>query len=105
MGSGGRVAIAGLARELGWSHRRLIARFRDQVGLAPKRVSRIVRFERTLQAIAAEPGGQLARVAAACGFADQAHLAREVADLASLTPTQLRDEVVNSVQDPVVAPA
>jgi len=103
--SGGRVAIGGLARELGWSHRRLIARFRDQVGLAPKRVSRIVRFERTREAIAAEPGAELARVAAACGFADQAHLAREVAELAALTPTQLRDEAVNSVQELIAAAA
>ena len=71
----------------------------------PKRVARIVRFERTLAAIASEPGAELARVAAACGFADQAHLAREVGELAALTPTQLRDEAVNSVQDPVAAPA
>ena len=44
--SGGTAAIGDLADELGWSHRRLIARYRDTVGLPPKLVARIVRFER-----------------------------------------------------------
>src|SRR4029453_8275939 len=44
--SAGRAEIADLARALGWSHRRLIAGFRDQVGLAPKRTARILRFDR-----------------------------------------------------------
>ena len=99
--SGGTVPIGALARELGWSHRRLIAAFRDQVGLPPKRVARIVRFERVQQAVAVAPGDGWARVAAACGFADQAHLAREVGELAGVTPTVLRAEAVNSVQDRV----
>ena len=38
--------VGDVAPELGWSHRRLIARFRDDVGLPPKRVARIARFER-----------------------------------------------------------
>ena len=103
--SGGTVPIGGLARELGWSHRRLVAAFRDQVGLPPKRVARIVRFERVQRAVAAAPGEGWARVAAACGFADQAHLAREVGELAGVTPTALRAEAVNSVQDRVAVAA
>ena len=97
--SGGRVAIGQVARELGWSHRRLISRFRDGVGLAPKSVARIVRFERLIALVGAEPDVGWARAAAGCGFFDQAHLAREVRDLADLTPTALRAESVNSVQD------
>lgn len=98
--TGGRVAIADLVRELGWSHRRLIARFRADVGLPPKAVARIVRFERLRDVLAAHPAIDLARVAAGCGYADQAHLGREVRDLAGLTPTALRAEGVNFVQDP-----
>lgn len=97
--SGGRVAIGGLARELGWSHRRLVARFRDAVGLAPKSVARIVRFELLTGLLRAEPEVAWARAAARCGFFDQAHLAREVRNLAGLTPTGLRAEGVNSVQE------
>jgi len=101
----GGVAVGDLARELGWSHRRLIACFRDAVGLAPKLVARIQRFERLGALLSAEPGAGWARAAAACGYFDQAHLAREVRDLAGLTPTELRAGGVNSVQDPVAAAA
>src|SRR5262249_39760639 len=33
--TGGGVPIHALADEIGWSHRRLISRFREQVGVAP----------------------------------------------------------------------
>ena len=104
--SGGRAAIGALAGELGWSHRRLIARFRDAVGMPPKRVARILRFERLTALIGADPAFGWARAAAECGFADQAHLVREVRDLSGLTPTRLlADPSVNSVQDRAEDPA
>jgi AraC-like DNA-binding protein len=108
----GRIAAAprparvgDVARELGWSHRRLIARFRDEVGLPPKLVARIARFERVREALASHPDAGLAGIAARCGYADQAHLTREVGELAGTTPTRLRAmapadvHAVNSVQD------
>ena len=103
--SGGTAPIGELVRELGWSHRRLIARFRDEVGLPPKLVARIVRFERLGRVLAAEAGADMARAAAECGYFDQAHLAREVRDLAGVTPTALRAVGGNSVQDDLALPA
>ncbi len=103
--SGGAAAIGPLADELGWSHRRLIARFRDAVGLPPKRVARILRFERLTALLAREPRADLSRSAPACGYYDQAHLAREVRELAGVTPTELRALGVNSVQDDAALPA
>jgi AraC-like DNA-binding protein len=97
--SGGAAAIGELAGELGWSHRRLIARYRDFVGLPPKLVARIVRFERLTAALAADPAADWAVTAAGCGYFDQAHLAREVRELADITPTELRAQTVNSIQD------
>lgn len=94
--SGGNLAIGALAADLGWSHRRLIARYRDTVGLPPKAMARIVRFERVSDRL--RSGTDLAVAAAECGYFDQAHLAREVRELAGLTPTALRN-TVNSVQD------
>jgi AraC-like DNA-binding protein len=101
--SGGTATISGLAGELGWSQRRLIARYRDAVGLPPKLVSRIVRFERLAAVVTRNPAIDWAEAALACGFFDQAHMAREVRELADITPTQLRAQTVNSVQD--AAPA
>jgi AraC-like DNA-binding protein len=101
--SGGTTTISDLAAELGWSHRRLIARYRDVVGLPPKLVARIVRFERLAALVAANPSADWAAAAVACGYFDQAHLAREVRELADITPTDLRAQAVNSVQDAVPA--
>lgn len=83
--SGGRVRMRALAAELGWSPRRLIERFRDQIGLSPKAAARVIRFDR---AVAALRSGQprIAEVAAACGYADQAHLGRELRALGGVTP-------------------
>jgi methylphosphotriester-DNA--protein-cysteine methyltransferase len=103
--SGGGTAIADLAGELGWSHRRLIARYRDTVGLPPKLVARIVRFERLTAYIKTSPAIEWAAAAIAFGFFDQAHLAREVRELAGITPTELRAATVNFVQDGDARPA
>lgn len=43
---GGGTAIGRIAREVGWSHKHLITRFRQQIGLTPKTAARLVRFER-----------------------------------------------------------
>lgn len=83
----GRVRIGALTAEIGWSRRRLAERFREHLGLPPKAIARIVRFNRaeTLAKKAARP--DWADIAAACGYADQAHLAREFAELAGRPPT------------------
>ena len=85
--SGGRVAIGELAAELGWSHRRLIARFREQIGLAPKAAARVLRFDRAVAALGSPRAVGLAEVATECGYFDQAHLNRDFRELAGTTPT------------------
>lgn len=82
---GGTRPVAAVARAAGWSRKHLANRFADEMGLGPKAVSRIVRINR---AIAHARGGAdgWADIAADCGFADQAHLAREFRDLAGETP-------------------
>jgi AraC-like DNA-binding protein len=103
--SGGAAVIGDIADELGWSHRRLIARYRDTVGLPPKLVARIVRFERLAAHVGMDPELEWATAADMCGYFDQAHLAREVRELAGITPTELRASTVNSVQDAAALPA
>lgn len=81
----GRVRVDGLAREVGWSRKRLWSRFRSQVGLTPKRAAQLVRFDHAAHLLAA--GDAAAHVAVASGYVDQPHLHREVKAFTGLTPT------------------
>ena len=85
----GAVLIATVAEEVGWSRRHLAARFQAEVGLPPKTVARILRFQRVTQTLreAGGSGSGLAEVAYACGYADQAHLNRDFRAFAGTTPT------------------
>jgi AraC-like DNA-binding protein len=88
--SSGAVSIARLAERIGWSRKHLAARFDDEVGLGPKTLSRIVRFHRAIGMSRIEPHTGWADLAAACGYSDQAHLAREFRELAGATPSEWR---------------
>jgi AraC-like DNA-binding protein len=84
--SGGRANVSGLVDELGWSHRRLIARFREGIGLAPKTLGRVLRFERVSRLLQAVQEPRLAEVALDCGYYDQAHLNRDFREFTGTTP-------------------
>nr|BFE38284.1 AraC family transcriptional regulator [Actinomadura rugatobispora] len=106
--TGGMAPVAELAGEVGWSRRHLTHRFKEQVGLPPKVMARVLRFQRALDLLAGgDPGW--AGVAARCGFYDQAHLNREFRALAGCTPTelltQLRPQPLDVGADLVPAPA
>jgi AraC-like DNA-binding protein len=89
--TGGDVAMADLAGEVGWSARHLTDRFRAEVGLRPKEAARVVRFDRARRRL--RPGARLADIAADTGYFDQAHLAREFHSLAGCSPSRwLADE-------------
>jgi AraC-like DNA-binding protein len=90
--SGGNLEVGSLARELGCSHKHLIALFHDQVGIPPKLVARLVRFERVMRRAAAGAPLRWSELAIAHGYCDQAHLAREVRRFTGLTPTEARGD-------------
>ncbi|MTE13473.1 AraC family transcriptional regulator [Nocardia aurantiaca] len=85
--SRGQVRIGGLAESLGWSHKRLWARFESQIGLTPKRAAMLVRFRSAVDGLLA--GRPAADVAMECGYTDQAHLCRDVSLFADRTPGSL----------------
>ncbi|ESX74140.1 AraC family transcriptional regulator [Mesorhizobium sp. LSHC420B00] len=82
----GRTRISTLAEKLGWSRKHLAGKFSDAVGVGPKTLSRIVRFNHAL-CLSRKANSDWADIAADCGYADQAHLVREFRDLAGVTPT------------------
>jgi AraC-like DNA-binding protein len=86
VGTRGLVRIAELERETGWSPRRLIARFRVQIGLPPKAAARVIRFDRAATALRSGGSTSLAALAYDCGYADQSHLNREFREPAGTTP-------------------
>ena len=103
---GGLLDVASLARDSGCSRKHLIALFHDQVGVTPKLLSSLVRFERVMREARASRWMRWADLALAHGYYDQAHLAREVRRFTGLTPTEARSSfsahrpaLVNSVQD------
>lgn len=81
----GAARIGDIAASLGWSRKRLVAGFREQIGIPPKTLCRVLRFHHALERLSggASPA---ADVAAACGYADQAHMIREFRAVSGLTP-------------------
>ena len=57
----GRVPVGNLAQELGWSRKRIAARFREEVGLPPKAVARLLRFERARELAGRLPWAEVGR--------------------------------------------
>lgn len=91
LGARGRCRVADAGRRAALSPRQLERRFRAEVGLAPKTLARIVRFQALLSACDAVPEAGWADLALEHGFADQTHLIREFRDLAGATPAGFGD--------------
>ena len=101
--AGGRLRVAEVAARVGWSERHLAERFRTETGLRPKEAARVVRFDRARRVLAARAGSgrplDLAGLAVAGGFADQAHLTREWRAFSGLAPTRWLRAELGFVQD------
>lgn len=87
--SGGTVSISALRERAGWSKSRFSTLFREQVGVSPKRLARVVRFRRALDLVVHHEL-PLSRVAHAAGYYDQPHLNAEFREFAGLSPGELR---------------
>jgi AraC-like DNA-binding protein len=79
--------IADIARDSGLSQRQFGQRFREQVGVGPKRYARLLRFRAVIDAVHGRRRVDWAAVAADCGFHDQPHLVREFSAFSGVTPT------------------
>ena len=89
-----RLSITELASTLGCSRKHLTTRFRREFGIGPKLLARVIRFDNAVRLIRRRQDLSLAHLAAACGYADQAHLTREVRQFAGSPPGELLGRVL-----------
>ena len=86
-----RSSVDDLSKHANWSSRELRRRFVAALGMGPKLVQRMVRVQAALHLMRARKGRvALSELAFECGFADQAHMTREIGRFTDHTPTHLR---------------
>jgi AraC-like DNA-binding protein len=81
------TTIASMTEQVGFSSRRFIEIFRQQVGLTPKTFCRVRRFKRALHTISGMDDIARAQVALDGGYYDQAHFIRDFQAFSGLTPS------------------
>lgn len=96
--SGGRCRVDDLAHQVMLSPRQLRALMVAEIGLSPKQLGRQFRFD-TVIARLSDGTSSLAEIAVACGYADQAHLARDFRQMAGCSPTRWLAEERRNIQD------
>ncbi len=100
--SRGTAPIARVAEQVGLSQRHLSTLFRREVGRSPKEVAMLMRFEYATARMANAARGprvDLADIAVAAGYADQAHLTREFVRYTGTTPGAWLVEEFQNIQD------
>jgi AraC-like DNA-binding protein len=87
--------IAAAAPALGVGERQTQRQYRTHVGLSPAQARRLQRMSAAVYALRDPnaPARTLADLAAELGYADQAHMARELRQLAGLPPSRLEEHI------------
>jgi AraC-like DNA-binding protein len=96
----GSLPLAELVAETGFCERQVERVFRDQIGLTPRAVARVMRLRYALRMLAS--GIRFADVASSCGYFDQAHFNRDVKALTGRTPTGLQAAYTVGPPGPVI---
>lgn len=86
MQSHGAYTVQQLARLIGFSERQLARKFKKQVGLTPKILARIMRFQRFLALARTTRALTLADAAQCCGYYDQSHFIRDFTAFSGVSP-------------------
>jgi AraC-like DNA-binding protein len=81
------LSVWDVVERTGWSQRRFIELFRNEIGLTPKLFCRVVRFQQVVQKIHGQRQVDWAGVAADCGYYDQAHFIHDFRAFSGFCPT------------------
>ncbi|MBI1853393.1 MAG: AraC family transcriptional regulator [Planctomycetes bacterium] len=82
----GRASLVELTAHVGRSRRHLERQFLERVGLPPKTLSRVVRFQNVFRTVRSAKATSWAAVADECGYFDQAHLIHDFRAFTGETP-------------------
>jgi len=96
----GSMSIRQLAANIGISQGRLVRLFDTRVGLKPKMLGRVLRFQRVLRRLEREPRPTWSALAAEYGYFDQPHFIREFRALSGMRPSeylQMKGEYLNFI--------
>jgi AraC-like DNA-binding protein len=82
------TTIRGLADEIGVAQKRLVRTFQKHVGLKPKTLARIFRFQGVLRRLELDSRVSWAYLAQEAGYFDQSHFIRDFQSLSGLNPSR-----------------
>ena len=83
-----RIPLGTIARQFTWTARTMHRQFRAACGYGPKHLQRIMRIQAAIRAAHDAAPVRLADVAAAAGYADQAHMSRDFRDITGFSPRE-----------------
>lgn len=84
--SGGEYSVQELVKLIGFSERQLERKFKKQVGLTPKTLSRIMRFQKFIAMTKEFNALTLSDASIACGYFDQSHFIRDFTKFSGVSP-------------------
>jgi AraC-like DNA-binding protein len=102
--SRGQTRVHELADQIGLSSRQLEREFRAGVGLSPKALARILRFQNLLRLVGEGPLRAWAYLAAEGGYADQPHMVREFREFAGQSPSERQVTVAGELATHFISP-
>jgi AraC-like DNA-binding protein len=86
--SSGTASIKGLAIQIGISQKHLAHRFKQVVGVSPKSLARLFRFQTVLSSIKPQQNVDWADIANQCRYHDQAHFSKDFSAFTGFSPSQ-----------------
>jgi AraC-like DNA-binding protein len=100
----GGLTIQHWAEASGWSARQLERKFKDEIGVSPKQLWQIYRFNEARQTLLFSPDTDLMEVAYRCGYYDYPHFSKAFVRYFRMTPKAFQKWVLqgrdNRLSDP-----
>ena len=85
----GDIRVAEVAVEAGLGRRQFERRFRESIGLSPRKFANVIRFQKAL--LMHRQGQHWADIIVQCGYYDQAHFIKEIKMFSGMTPAALAE--------------